>query len=136
MGKVNVLLVVHGDAAYLLLPWLMKPYVDNVNTTAKKKLFNYIEQSKSGGGNAFGCLKGHYECSLKQIGFNLKNVPAVVVSCMVLHSLCEQFGDKLCDKWLSMDSSQCIMPSFITGADTVRSPQAATSRDAVKNYLK
>ena len=34
--------VIFGDAAYSLLPWLMKPYPEN-NTTPriKKKRFNY-----------------------------------------------------------------------------------------------
>ena len=137
LGSVEVPLVILGDPAYPLLPWLMKPYVENARTTAKEKLFNYREsRARMVVENAFGRLKGRWRCLLKRLDFNLKNVPAVVASCVVLHNLCEMFGDNFRDEWESADTSQdssLSLSSSSTG--TARSPQAAAIRDAIKDYL-
>ena len=58
LGSVEVPLVILGDPAYPLLPWLMKPYAYNAHTTAKEKLFNYRQsRARMVVENAFGRLK-------------------------------------------------------------------------------
>jgi hypothetical protein len=39
----SVLLVILGDPAYPLLPWLMKPYVHHGSITQRQKTFNYMQ---------------------------------------------------------------------------------------------
>ena len=41
MSGIDVPLLVLGDSAYLLLLWLMKPYLENALTTLQEQIFNY-----------------------------------------------------------------------------------------------
>ena len=39
--NVSLVIILLGNPAYPLLPWLMKPYTENEHTPQDKKLFNY-----------------------------------------------------------------------------------------------
>ena len=55
MSGVNVPLLVLGDSAYPLLPWLMKPFMENPNTTPGQRNFNYrLSRARMVVENAFG----------------------------------------------------------------------------------
>lgn len=61
---VTVPLVILGDAAYPLLPWLMKPYLDNSNTTSQQCYFKLpAEQSKNGCRKHLGKVEGQVALS-------------------------------------------------------------------------
>ena len=101
----QVPLVVLGDPAYPSLPWLMKPYLENEHTSRGEKLFNYRQsRARMVVENAFGRLKGRWRCLFKRLDVKLKNVTSVVAACLVLHNMCEMYGDFCLDEWTERSS--------------------------------
>ena len=99
LGSVEVPLVIFGNPACPLLPWLIISHVENAQTTPKEKLFNYRQsRTRMVVENFFGQLKGCWRCLVKRLDVNPKNVPTVVASCVVLHNLCEMFGNNFRDE--------------------------------------
>ena len=61
IGGVNVPLIILGDPAYPLLPWLIKPYIENSSSTPEQHTFNYRQsRARMVVENAFGRLKGRW----------------------------------------------------------------------------
>ena len=88
--RIQMPIVLLGDPAYPLMPWLMKPFSDNGRLTKEQHTFNYrLSKARMVVENAFGRLKGRWHCLLKRNDSNLKNVPNIVAACCVLHNLCE-----------------------------------------------
>ena len=98
LGGIDIPLVILGDPAYPLLFWLMKAFPDNGRLTSQQKLFNYhlrvvVE-------HAYGRLKGRWQCLLKRIDIDVRNVPELITACCTLHNICEVHGDSFNEDWL------------------------------------
>ena len=97
-----------SDSAYPLLPWLMKPFPHNTALTPAQRKFNYcISRKRIVVENAFGRLKARWRCLRKQNEMRVTNVPAVVLSCCILHNMCEVRREVFLESWL--DQSTCIL---------------------------
>ena len=119
-----------------VLPWLMKPYIENDTTTAAQKLFNYRQsRARMVVENAFGRLKGRWRCLLKRLDTKLENVTMVIAACVVLHNVCEKYGDSFCEEWTTNSSDLNITSSSSGGNNTAISPLAVEVRNAIKDYL-
>lgn len=59
----------------------------------------------------------------------------MIASCVVLHNLCEKFGDSFRDEWADDESIQIGQQSFHSSATSTSSTHAAEIRDAIKDYL-
>lgn len=87
---VDVPLVILGDAAYPLLPWLMKAYPEGRGITPEQTNFNYrLSQARMTVERAFGRLKGRWRCLLKRCDAHISHVPNIISACCVLHNFCE-----------------------------------------------
>jgi len=68
---------------------------------------------------------------LKQLDFALENVPNVVAACVILHNLCEMYGDHFQPKW-ELDNTVVDTDTFHT---TSISETASSVRNALSQYL-
>ena len=99
----------------------------------QEKKFNYrLSHAQVVVDNAFGRLKGHWRCLLKRNESNTNNMPKIIARCVVLHNICELFGEEYPDEWVIPEP-----PS--TGGSDGTSPTASSSgveiRDALVSYF-
>ena len=85
--------------------------------------------------NAFGRLKGRWQCLLKRLDFQFENVVTVTATCVVLHNLCEKYGAHFDTEWAvdMQEQSSSSSPQSCTAGS--RSTQAEDIRNAIKNKL-
>ncbi|KAM9323465.1 uncharacterized protein KZ484_021555 [Pholidichthys leucotaenia] len=89
-----------GDAAYPLTGWLMKSYLDDGCLTKEQQVFNYkISQARVVVEDTFCRLKGRWRCLQKRNDCSLQRVKSIVLSCCVLHNLCEGRGEEYREEW-------------------------------------
>lgn len=141
MGSVDVPLVILGDPAYLL-PWLMKPYLENASITAKEHLFNYRQsRARMVVENAFGWLKGRWRCLLKRMDTHVCNVPNIVASCVVLHNICELYRDFCNDDWIvdvetTHSTSNTLSSSSSSSSNSTATSTVSSSATDIRNAIR
>ena len=90
-----------GDETYPLLPSLIKPFPDNVNlASAQRRLNQKLTSASSIGERAFGVLKGRWRILLNRLDCRFANAPKVILSCCILHNICQEAGDEFDDEEL------------------------------------
>ena len=135
---VRVPLVIVGDAAYPLMPWLMKPFINNRRLDEEQKHFNYRQsRARMVVENAFGRLKGRWRVLLKRMEIGIKSVPNVISACCVLHNMCEIWGEVFQDEWLEeVPINNRIPRRRVVPRDAARDRLSKRIRDAIKTWLQ
>ena len=101
INQVDVPLLLLRDPNYPLLPWLMKAYPKTPTKPADIRNYNHRQsRTRMMVENAFGCLKGRWCCLLKRNDSSITNVTNVTATCVVLHNVCEMYGDECCSDWV------------------------------------
>ena len=91
INGIDIPLLVLADAAYPLLPWVMKPFTDNGTLSAERFHYTYrLSRARMIVENAFGRLKGRWRCLLKQNEGDIDRMADVIAACCVLHNICER----------------------------------------------
>lgn len=131
IGTVDIPIVVLGDPAYPLLPWLIKPFT-GTGLSRKQRRFNYQHsRARVVVECAFGRLKGRWRTLLKRNDTNISFLPTLVTACCVLHNLCEVHGDSFNDDWLPEEDRD--EPATAQTAAAVQTPTAGAV--AIRNAL-
>uniref|UniRef100_A0A674K306 DDE Tnp4 domain-containing protein n=1 Tax=Terrapene triunguis TaxID=2587831 RepID=A0A674K306_9SAUR len=98
VGDVEMPIVILGDPAYPLMPWLMKLYTGSLDRS--QELFNYrLSKCRMVVECAFGRLKGRWRSLLTRSDLSQTNIPIVIAACCVLHNLCESKGEIFMAGW-------------------------------------
>ena len=82
-----------GDGAYLANTWLLKPFPNNLNLSQKQIQQVFIFRKSS----SRACFwdfkdKRRWRCLLNCLDHNTENQPDVIISCCVLHNICQMKG--------------------------------------------
>ena len=95
ISETEIPVVILGDPAYPLLPWLMKPYLDNGHLSREQRTFNYrLSRARVVVEDAYGRLKGRWRCLSKRIDADVSDLPQLVAACCVLHCTNVYLGNK------------------------------------------
>ena len=120
-----------GDAAYPLTSWLMKPFPDTGALTHEQEVFNCkISRARVVVEYAFGRLKGRWGCLQKRNDCCLERVRSMVVTCCVLHNLCESHGEEYREEWT--ESTPLTQPDI---PQTPAETEGVGVRAALMHYL-
>ncbi|XP_065440822.1 uncharacterized protein LOC135981585 [Chrysemys picta bellii] len=136
VGEAEMPIVILGDPAYPLMPWLMKPYTGSLDSS--KERFNYrLSQCRMTVECAFGCLKARWRSLYRKLDLAESSIPAVIFACCALHNVCEGRGESFTQAWTS--EVQHLEAEFaqpesraITGAQR----GAARIRDALREQFE
>ncbi|GAA6105403.1 protein ANTAGONIST OF LIKE HETEROCHROMATIN PROTEIN 1 isoform X1 [Tachysurus ichikawai] len=123
-----------GNAAFPLQSWLMKPFSVMGQLTAEQVAYNQkIYRAICVAENSFVRLKGRWRCLQKHNDSHIDLIKTMVLTCCVLHNLCETHGEQYSEEWdPPAAGDQIVMP---------RSPEgdaegaAVGVRDALVLYL-
>ncbi|CAM5085083.1 unnamed protein product [Eretmochelys imbricata] len=98
VGDVEMPIVILGDSAYPLMPWLMKPYTGSVDSS--QELFNYrLSKCRMVVECAFEHLKACWRSLVTWLDLSETNIPIVIAACCVLHNICESKGETFMAGW-------------------------------------
>ena len=87
-----------GDGAYPVTTWILKPYAFNLNLNASEKRYNrHVSSARSAVERGFGLLKVRWRCLLKRLDILMENLSSTIITCCVLHNICQQQGDDYID---------------------------------------
>lgn len=82
----------------------MKPFPHTTHLSMQQKKFNkQLSRARVVVENAFGRLKGRWRCLLKKNESNTLNMPKIISCCVVLHNICEMFGEECPDEWMVLE---------------------------------
>ena len=94
--KIRPLLI--GGRAYPANTWLVKPFPNNLNLSQEQKKFNkFLSSARVAVERGFGILKTRWRCLLNCLDHSIKNLSDVIISCCVLHNICQMKGDSYID---------------------------------------
>ncbi|KAJ8286305.1 hypothetical protein GJAV_G00036930 [Gymnothorax javanicus] len=120
-----------ADSSYPLRSWVMKPFEDTGALSNQQKRFNSrICTARTVLTNAFERLKGRWQCLTKRNDCSADVATAMIVTCCVLHNLCEKRGELFTDE---VDVGDLQQPTQTAGIRD--EPEGTAARNALMQYF-
>ena len=82
--------------AYPANTWLVKPFPNNLNLSQEQKN-RFLSSARVAVRRAFRNLKARWRCLLNCLDHNIENLSDVIISCCVLHNICQIKVDSYID---------------------------------------
>ncbi|XP_050791623.1 uncharacterized protein LOC127041871 isoform X1 [Gopherus flavomarginatus] len=136
VGDVEMPIVILGDPAYPLMPWLMKPYTGKLDRS--KDRFNYrLSRCRMTVECAFSRLKGLWRCIYGKLDLGDSSIPAVISTCCTLHNICEGKGETFSEEWTSeVQSLEAEFAQPESRATREAQHRASRIRDALREQFE
>ena len=129
-----------SDSAYPTSLWQVKPFSFTLNLTEHEELFNkYLSSARVIVEQAFGILKGCFRILLKRMDTGLQNTVKTIITCCVLHNICQLHGDFYIDDDIVLDQvlqSERLMWRAEQANNNVNCPNANTLRGILVDYVE
>nr|XP_056719588.1 putative nuclease HARBI1 [Euleptes europaea] len=123
-----------GSCSYPFLPWLMRPYRNEVLTSAQQRFNEYAAAARTVVGVAFGRLRGRWRCLTKRNDTDVSFLPTLIAACCTLHNVCEARGDAFQSGWMEEEEEQPEEHPFDDGEE--EDEEAVEIRDALASALR
>ena len=82
--------IILEDEAYPLLSWLVSPYLFEPALIRQQQKFNKkLSEGRVHVERAFEILKARWRCLLKRLDNEIENILRVVITCCLLHNICQ-----------------------------------------------
>ena len=102
IGGQDVPIIILGDPAYPLLPWLLKPYLENINTPQSQRVFNYrLSRARMTVENTFGRWKGRFRRFSKGIDMKVPGIVNLIAASCIHHNICEVPKNEVLEAWIN-----------------------------------
>ena len=108
--EVSLPIVLIGDPAYPLRPWLLRPYSNRGQLSVVQQAFNYrLSRARMTIENSFGRLKGRWRCLQYRLDVDTCFACTVIAACVILHNVCEIHNEGYNEDWLNVVEANADM---------------------------